>query len=161
MLYTDEDFAKARLAVRRETVLLLGAVLFLGAGAIAALRLRQQIFCTALTILASFSGIFLADTRLIPALRYRNWLSEAFSGLSHETAGVLVRIGDEDVWESGVRLREMILNIYTDLAEEGERRFLLDAGKIIPPDFLNRVVVVKSHDTAVLGIWLRGEAGGS
>ncbi len=157
MLYTDDDFARADIAVRREAVLLFAFTLPFFACAVIALCLRSQIFCCIFTILLSFSAIFLLDTRLIPVLRYRSWIREAQSGLSHETAGVLMSIGSEDVWENGMRLRELILNIYSDLAEEGERRFLLDAAKKVPEEFLGRVVVVKSHDTSILGVKLREE----
>ena len=157
MLYTNEDLERAGLAVRRETAVCLAVVLPLLAGAFVLLLLRIRAACTILAILTSFSAIFLADNRLIPALQYRRWLRETLSGLSHETAGRLTRVGEEDVWEEGVRLRELILNIYADGSEEGERRFLLDAAKTLPGDLLGRVVIVTSHDTSVLGVVPRGE----
>lgn len=161
MLYTDDDRVKANQAVHRETKQCLLAILPLLIGVIVTLFLRLRILCTILAILTCFVSIFLVDNRLVPTLQYRRWLREVLSGLSHETAGRLMRIGDEDVWEEGVRLRELILNIYADGSEEGERRFLLDASKTIPEEFMGRVVIVTSHDTSVLCIVPRGEEAAS
>jgi len=41
--------------------------------------------------------------------------------------------------------------------EEGERRFLLDAKKEIPSDWLNRDIVVTSHGTYLLEAYMPEE----
>lgn len=161
LLYTDEDLKRAGAAVHREAVRCVLATLPVFLCAIAALYVRMRLLCTFFAILTSFLAIFFVDNRLIPTIRYRLWLREALSGLSHETAGLLMRVGTEDVWEEGVCLRELILNIYADGSADGERRFLLDAAKPLPDGLQGRVVIVKSHDTSVLGVVLRKEEAGS
>ena len=56
------------------------------------------------------------------------------------------------VYEDGVNFYEVILNIYEDMDPEGERRFLLDAKKEIPHDWLNRDVIATSHGNFLLGM---------
>ena len=47
------------------------------------------------------------------------------AGLTRKTAGTLVRVGEDEIYENGVIFHEMIVNIYEDMAPEGERRFLI------------------------------------
>lgn len=120
------------------------------AAAIAGFLLRVELLCTAGCILAGAVVIFLYDLRIKPALRYCAFLEEAHSGLTRQTGGALVRIGCDPVYQDGVDFYEIILNIYEDLDEEGERRFLLDSKKEIPADWLNHDVIVTSHGSYLL-----------
>ena len=56
------------------------------------------------------------------------------------------------VYMDGVWLTEIILNVYEDLSEEGERRFLLDCTKPAPKDMLDQDVALTSHGNFVLDI---------
>ena len=152
MLYGDEDRARAEKTVRRETARCVLTAAPFAALAAAALLLRLRLLCTAAAILSAFSAIFLYDLRVSPARAYRRFLAEALGGRSHETAGLLQRIGEDPVLEAGVPFRELTLNVYADLSEEGERRFLLDASRPAPEELAGRVVVVRSHDAYVLSI---------
>ncbi len=118
--------------------------------ACAGFALRVEWLCTAGCILAGAVVIFLYDWRVKPALRYEAFLTEAHSGLTRQTGGALVRIGVDPVYDDGVDFYEIILNIYEDLDEEGERRFLLDARKTIPAEWLHRDVIVTSHGSYLL-----------
>ena len=63
-----------------------------------------------------------------------------------------MRIGSDPVYQDGVNFHEVILNIYEDMAEEGERRFLLDVNKEIPQDWIGQDVVVTSHGSFLLDV---------
>jgi len=120
--------------------------------------LRMEWLCSAGCILAGAAAIFLYDLRVKPALRYDAFLAEVHSGLTRQTGGALVRIGVDPVYQDGVDFYEIILNIYEDLDEEGERRFLLDAKKEIPSDWLHRDVIVTSHGSYLLEAKLARDA---
>ena len=145
---TDFDTSKKE---KRSAILCAIAVMapFLAAAA-AGFALRIEMLCTAGCFLAGAAVIFLYDLRIKPALRYDAFLAEAHSGLTRKTGGALVRIGCDPVYQDGVDFYEIILNIYEDLDEEGERRFLLDAKKEVPADWLNRDVIVTSHGSYLL-----------
>jgi len=112
--------------------------------------LRVEWLCTAGCILAGAAAILLYDLRVKPALRYDAFLAEVHSGLTRQTGGALVRIGVDPVYQDGVDFHEIILNIYEDMDEEGERRFLLDAKREIPADWLHQDVIVTSHGSYLL-----------
>ncbi|MBQ7886427.1 MAG: hypothetical protein IJ313_05985 [Clostridia bacterium] len=120
------------------------------AAAVVGFMLRMEPLCAACCFLAGAVVIFLYDLRVKPALRYDAYLSEVHSGLTRQTGGALVRIGCDPVYQDGVNFYEVILNIYEDMDEEGERRFLLDAKKEIPGEWLERDVVVTSHGNYLL-----------
>ena len=120
--------------------------------AAAAFGLRIELLCIAGLVIAGAILIFLYDLRIKPALRYGRYLAEAHSGLSRQTVGALVRISSDPVYQDGVNFYEVILNIYEDMAEEGERRFLLDAKKDIPQDWIGQDVVVTSHGSFLLDV---------
>ena len=120
--------------------------------AIAAFVLRIELLCIAGFVIAGSILIFLYDLRIKPALRYGRYLAEAHSGLTRQTVGALVRIGSAPVYQDGVNFHEVILNIYEDMAEEGERRFLLDVNKEIPQDWIGQDVVVTSHGSFLLDV---------
>ena len=126
--------------------------------AVAGFALRLEWLCTAGCILAGAVAIFLYDLRVKPALRYDAFLAEVHSGLTRQTGGALVRIGADPVYDDGVDFYEIILNIYEDLDEEGERRFLLDAKKAIPEEWLHCDVIVTSHGSYLLEARLAQEA---
>ena len=85
--------------------------------------MRNQTLCTAGLILTRAAAIFVGDLFVMPSIRYGRFLRELTSGLTRKTAGTLVRVGDEEVYENGVHFHEMIVNVYEDMAPEGERRF--------------------------------------
>jgi len=149
-LYEQADFDRSRQDKRKALSLTLALSLpFLAlAGVAFALRIEQ--LCVAGCFIAGAIAIFLYDLRVKPALRYAAYLAEVHSGLTRQTGGALVRMGDDPVYQDGVNFFEIILNIYEDLDEEGERRFLLDAKKKIPGEWLNCEVVVTSHGNYLL-----------
>ena len=96
--------------------------------------------------------ILLWDLFVSPCLRYARYLSDVTSGLTRRTAGTVVRLGEDRVFRDGVWFNELILNIYEDLSEEGERRFLLDCAKQVPPELMNQDVALTSHGNYVLDV---------
>lgn len=157
-LYDQTDFElngrKKRQALLH--ALALAAPFF--AAALAAFFLRIELLCTVCLIAAGSILIFLFDLRIKPQIRYGKYLAEAHSGLSRQTVGALVRIGQDPVYQDGVNFHEVILNIYEDMAPEGERRFLLDARKEIPQAWVNQDVVVTSHGSFILDAALAKES---
>jgi len=79
------------------------------------------------------------------------------TGLTRRTAGTLVRLGEDEVYEDGVYFHEVIINIYEDMSAEGERRFLLEGTKNVDPSLLGKDVAVTSHGNFVLDVELLGE----
>ena len=151
-LYAQADFDANRREKRRQIRRALILALPFFAMAIAAFVLRIELLCIAGFVIAGSILIFLYDMRIKPALRYGRYLAEAHSGLTRQTVGALVRIGSDPVYQDGVNFHEVILNIYEDMAEEGERRFLLDVNKEIPQDWIGQDVVVTSHGSFLLDV---------
>ena len=149
-LYDQTDFDKSRKEKQRSLMqMLLFMLPFLGL-AIAAFVLRIEWLCTLGCVAAGAVAIFLYDLRVKPALRYSAYLAEIHSGLTRQTLGTLIRIGRDPVYQDGVNLYEVILNIYEDMDEEGERRFLIDSKKEIPQEWLQCDVIVTSHGSSIL-----------
>ena len=151
-LYDQTDFDANKREKRRQIRRALTLALPFFAIAIAAFVLRIELLCIAGLVIAGAILIFLYDLRIKPALRYGRYLAEAHSGLTRQTVGALVRIGSDPVYQDGVNFHEVILNIYEDMAEEGERRFLLDVNKEIPQDWIGQDVVVTSHGSFLLDV---------
>ncbi|MBQ8093768.1 MAG: hypothetical protein IJ242_09360 [Clostridia bacterium] len=152
MLYSENDVVRNKERTRRETaVLILGAIPFLIV-LIAGFATRTRWVASTGCFLLLGELIFLFDMRVAPLLRYNRFLEDLQEGLSHDTRGVLVRIGEDPVFNEGVYFREIILNIYKDRAEDGERRFLLDTGKEMPAFQVGDYVVIHSHGTYILDI---------
>ena len=151
-LYAQADFDANRREKRRQIRRALILALPFFAMAIAAFVLRIELLCIAGFVIAGSILIFLYDLRIKPALRYGRYLAEAHSGLTRQTVGALVRIGSDPVYQDGVNFHEVFLNIYEDMAEEGERRFLLDVNKEIPQDWIGQDVVVTSHGSFLLDV---------
>ena len=151
-LYDQTDFDANRREKRRQIRRALILALPFFAMAIAAFVLRIELLCIAGFVISGSILIFLYDLRIKPALRYGRYLAEAHSGLTRQTVGALVRIGSDPVYQDGVNFHEVILNIYEDMAEEGERRFLLDVNKEIPQDWIGQDVVVTSHGSFLLDV---------
>ena len=151
-LYDQTDFDANRREKRRQIRRALMLALPFFALAIVAFVLRIELLCIAGFVIAGSILIFLYDLRIKPALRYGRYLAEAHSGLTRQTVGALVRIGSDPVYQDGVNFYEVILNIYEDMAEEGERRFLLDVNKEIPRDWIGQDVVVTSHGSFLLDV---------
>ena len=111
-----------------------------------------MLFC----FLCGASVIFLCDLLVTPAVRYERYLAEANSGLTRKTAGALVRVSEDLCYQDGVDFREVIINVYEDMSEEGERRYLLDAKKEMPAEMIGRDIALLSHGNIVLGAELLG-----
>lgn len=157
MLYSEEDFVRSREATRKEAAFMLLCALPFAVVAVAAFCLRVEFLCMAGCFLFGGTLVFLWDMRLGPKLRYGRFLKEATSGLTRRTAGTITRLSEEPLFEDGVWFYELILNIYEDLSEEGERRYLFDAAKPRPEAFLGRDVALTSHGSIVLGVEALGE----
>ena len=151
-LYAQTDFDVNKQEKRRQITRALALALPFFLIAVAAFVLRNEPLCIAGFVIAGAILIFLYDLRIKPALRYGRYLAEAHSGLSRQTVGALVRIGSDPTYQDGVNFYEVILNIYEDMAEEGERRFLLDAKKDIPQAWIGQDVVVTSHGSYLLDV---------
>lgn len=148
--YDQTDFdrsKKEKNSVIRRTLLFMLPFL---AVAVAAFVLRIEPLCAGSLIAAGAVAIFFYDLRVKPAVKYCAYLSEAHSGLTRQTVGALVRIDSDPVYQDGVNFYEIILNIYEDMDEEGERRFLLDEKKSIPSEWLGSDIVVTSHGSYLL-----------
>lgn len=151
-MYDQQDAARNQQMIRKETGRMLLCMLpFLSAAAVTFV-LRIEPLCIAAVVLAVSVFIFLWDMKLGPQLRYRRFLAEIQSGLSRETVGELVRINPDPVYQDGVYSREIFINIYEDLSEEGERRFLLDCVKELDESLMGQDLVVTSHGSYVLDI---------
>ena len=118
----------------------------------AGFAVRNQTLCTAGLMAACAAAIFWGDLRVMPMIRYGRFLKDVTTGLTHKTAGTLVRLGEDDVYEDGVYFHEVIINIYEDMSEEGERRFLLEGTKSVDPSLLGKDVAVTSHGNFVLNV---------
>ena len=148
--YEQTDFDRSKKEKSAAIRFMLLVMLPFLAAAAAGFMLRLEPLCALGFFLAGAAAVFLYDLRVKPALRYHAYLSEAHSGLSRQTVGTLVRIGCDPVYQDGVNFYEVILNIYEDMDEEGERRFLLDERKEIPSDWLGRDLIVTSHGSYLL-----------
>jgi len=148
--YEQTDLNQSKKDKSTAIIYMLFAMLPFLAVAVAGFVMRIEWLCTAGCVLSGAVMIFLYDLRVKPALRYAAFLVEAHSGLTRQTGGALVRIGADPVYQDGVNFYEIILNIYEDLDEEGERRFLLDAKKEIPSEWLQKDVIVTSHGSYLL-----------
>lgn len=151
-LYAESDFVQSQKTVRAATVRMLLCALPFVIGAVVGLVVRSQALCTACCILAGALVIFLYDLKVMPARRYRAHLSEIHSGLRRETVGALIRIDADPVHDIGLIFKEVTLNIYEDMDEEGERRFLLDISKTIPQEWIGSDVMVIHHGRYILEI---------
>lgn len=151
-MYSQADFERNKQQRSRELLrMLLCALPGLALG-IAGLLLRIELLCSGGLLLAGAVLIFLYDLKLKPVLRYGAYLKEIHSGLSRRTAGTFIRLGQDPVFTDSVWFYELIINIYEDLSEEGERRFLLDCAKKVDTALIGRDVVITSHGNAVLDV---------
>ena len=148
--YDQADFDAAKKEKSAAAMRALLLMLPFLAASVAGFMLRMEALCTGGLILAGAVVIFLYDLQIKPALRYHAFLQEAHSGLTRQTGGALVKISSDPVYQEGVNFYEIILNIYEDMDEEGERRFLLDSRKEMPADWLMRDVILTSHGNYVL-----------
>ena len=150
-LYQETDFEHGRrekkLAIRR---MLLCALPFPVCAA-AAFALRHEPLCIASAFVFCAVLILLYDLWVKPARRYDRFLREVREGSSHDTRGTLVRISETLTHEEGINFYEVILNIYEDMDEEGERRFLLDERRQLPEDWMGRDIVISSYGSMIVG----------
>lgn len=151
-MYGAADFEKNRKQYRKTLGLVILCALPGLAMGIAGAAARIEMLCTAGFILCGAALIFVGDLRLMPVIRYKRFLKEITSGISHQTAGTLVHLGGDPVYTDGVWFNEVILNVYEDLSEEGERRFLLDSSKEIPAALVGQDVALTSHGNYVLDV---------
>jgi len=149
-LYSQADFDENKACKRREIRFALLCALPFLIVAVAAFALRIERLCIAGMILCGAALILLYDLRIGPAVHYGRFLAEMHSGLTKKTLGTLVRVSDDLVYQDHVYSHEIIINIYEDMDEEGERRFLLDQEKAFPDEWMGRDIVVTSHGSFVL-----------
>ncbi len=153
MLYDfTSEIQGARRKTHREILRLLACMAVPLILTVILFSMRMKWPCILTAILTCAVMIFLTDMKLRPALSYEKWLKEISGGRQHDTVGILTCIGEEDVYEDKLCFREVILNIYLDLAEEGERRFLLDSGKSISGELLGQPVRIRSHENYIVDI---------
>jgi len=156
-LYAQADFDANKAERRREIRFALAAALPFLAAAIAAFVLRVEWLCAAGCVLCGAALIFCYDLRIGPVIHYGRFLAEMHSGLTKQTLGTLVRVSEDLVYQDHVFSREIFINIYEDMDEEGERRFLLDREKTLPDEWLGQDVVITSHGSFVLEAHRPGE----
>lgn len=155
-MYDQQDVVNNRRMIRKETWFMLLCMVPFMVTAAAAFILRIEPLCIAGVGLTAAVVIFLWDLKLGPHLRYRSFLEEITTGMTRQTVGELVRICPDPVYQDGVYSREIFINIYEDLSEEGERRFLLDCVKDIDESFMGKDIVVTSHGSYAVDIVLNG-----
>lgn len=153
-LYSEADFAESRKTKKKAIWRMIFCALPFLAGAAVCFALRLQTACALCMIAFCSALIFLYDLQVKPSVRYARCLSEMKSGSSHDTLGTFVRISEDLTYEEGVNFREVIINVYEDMDEEGERRFLLDERREIPREWLNRDIVITSFGNMVTGVRL-------
>jgi len=149
-LYDQADFDQNKLDKKQETMRTALLALPFLAGAAAAFMLRMEALCIACCFLCGAVIILRWDLRIGPAIHYGRFLEEMHSGLTKKTLGTLVRMSDDMVYQDHVFSREITINIYEDMDEEGERRFLLDREKTVPDEWIGKDVVITSHGSFVL-----------
>ena len=152
MYYAQRDIELNKKRKKKECLTALGLMLPFLALCAAGFAVRNQALCTAGLMAACAAAIFWGDLRVMPMIRYGRFLKDVTTGLTHKTAGTLVRLGEDDVYEDGVYFHEVIINIYEDMSEEGERRFLLEGTKSVDPSLLGKDVAVTSHGNFVLNV---------
>lgn len=152
MYYAQQDIELNQKRKKKEYLTALGLMLPFLALCAAGFAVRNQALCTAGLMAACAAAIFWGDLRVMPMIRYGRFLKDVTTGLTHKTAGTLVRLGEDDVYEDGVYFHEVIINIYEDMSEEGERRFLLEGTKSVDPSLLGKDVAVTSHGNFVLDV---------
>lgn len=149
-MYSQADFERNSAQIRKEMIRAALFALPFFAGAVAAFIYRVEPVCSACVLIAGAILIFLWDMRIGPLMRYKRYLKEIHSGLSHKTVGTLMSVGADPVYQEGVDLYEVIINIYEDMTEDGERRFLMDCEKSLPGEWKGRDIVVTSHGSYLL-----------
>ena len=156
-LYCESDIALANEVLRKEILRLLVFVCFPLVLTVFFFIRRQKWFCITAAFLFCSTVVFLMDLKVLPAFCYNRWLHEILHERHHETAGTLISIGTDYIFENRLCFKEVMLNEYTNLPQEGERRFLMDAGKSLPQDLIDHTVVITSHETFITGIRLQDE----
>ena len=149
-LYAQADFDANQKDKQREVCIALLCALPFLITAIAAFVLRIEWLCIAGAILCGAIIILRYDLRIGPAIHYGRFLREMHSGLTKKTLGTLVRVSEDLVYQDHVFSHEITVNIYEDMDEEGERRFLLDREKAFPAEWMGKDIVVTSHGSFVL-----------
>ena len=153
-MYSQKDSQVNSSQIKKEAGRMMLCMLPFLAAAVAMFILRIEVACIAAVIAAAAVMLFLWDLRLGPLFRYKAFLNEIQSGLKRETVGALVRVSPDPVYQDGVYSREIFINIYEDMSEEGERRFLLDCAKEYDESMMGRDVEITSHGSYVLNIQL-------
>jgi len=149
-LYAQADFDQNKQDLKKEiTRTVLFALPFL-IGAVVAFALRIEALCIGCCFLFGAMIILRWDLCIGPAVHYGRFLEEIHSGLTKKTLGTLVRTNSDLVYQDHVFSHEITINIYEDMDEEGERRFLLDREKTIPAEWMGKDVVITSHGSFVL-----------
>lgn len=157
MYYAQQDIELNKKRKNKEYLTTLGLMLPFLAICAVGFAVRNQAMCTAGLIAACAAAIFWGDLRVAPLVRYSRFLKDVTTGLTRRTAGTLVRLGEDEVYEDGVYFHEVIINIYEDMSAEGERRFLLEGTKNVDSSLLGKDIAVTSHGNFVLDVEPLGE----
>lgn len=158
-LYSQADFDRNSQEIKNALLRMLLYALPFFAVAVVGFILRIQPLCTAGCLLGGGVMIFICDKRITPTRRYSRHLREIHSGLTRQTVGAFICMGEDIVHDIDLEFYEVILNIYEDMDEEGERRFLLDEKKSIDREWIGRDVVITHHGSYILEIALVEEKG--
>lgn len=149
-MYSQTDFDKNKKGTAKNMLIaLLAAAPFLVLFIVGFVTRTEAMSAVGCMLMISVL-VFLWDLRVAPLWRYGRFLKEIHSGLSRKTLGTLVRIGSDSYFKDGVHFRDVIINIYEDQSEDGERRYMLDCKKEIPQEWLGRDIVLTSHGNMVL-----------
>ncbi len=154
--YGDEDWTRARTDRNGEAKKMMLFALPFFVLAIAAFIMRMQMLCIVAVVLCGAVMIFYYDLRVSPLVWYVRYLRELRQGLTHQTAATLVSIGEDDVFQEHVNVREVIVNVFEDMHPDGERRFWLDSSKKLPEEWKGRDVAVTSQGVYITGMRLMG-----
>ena len=141
MFYTEKKLEDNQICLRREIIKMLLAALPFLAVCVVGFAARNQTVCTIGLVLACAAVIFVGDLFVAPVVRYGKFLRDLFSGLTRKTAGTLVRVGEDDIYENGVLLTgagskiknldkymQKYLNINVKLAPESEKCVAIGTG---------------------------------
>ena len=154
--YGEEDWARGKAASARQIRSMFALGLPFIALAIAAFILRIKLLCIGAAIVGGALMIFVYDLRVSPQVWYNRYLREIQRGVTHQTAGMLKSIGQDEVFQEHVNFYEVIVNIYEDQDPDGDRRFWLDCSKALPEAWIGRDVAVTSQGVYITGMRLMG-----
>lgn len=100
MYYAQQDIELNKKRKNKEYLTTLGLMLPFLAICAAGFAVRNQAMCTAGLMAACAAAIFWGDLRVAPLVRYSRFLKDVTTA-DTRTAGTLVRLGEDEVYEDG------------------------------------------------------------